>query len=96
MNKYSIVSTSDFEKSFMKLTARNAQLAQRIRKTVHQLSENPFHIGLKTHKVLSRNFGEKYSSRVTGDLRIIWKFEHNKLIIAMLDLGGHDAGGVYK
>ncbi len=96
MNNYSVRPTETFKKSYEKLIKGNIRLTDRVQKTVHLLSENPFHSGLKTHKVTSRNFGEAFSSRVTGDLRIIWSFVGDKLVISMLDIGGHDAGGVYK
>jgi mRNA-degrading endonuclease YafQ of YafQ-DinJ toxin-antitoxin module len=59
-------------------------------KALFLLQNDPFYPGLKTHKVSSRLFGNTYSSRVTGDIRIIWKFDENKtLTLLLLDLGGH-------
>jgi len=39
-----------------------------------------------------------YSSKVTGDLRIIWNFDkNNNLFLILLDLGGHEGKNkVYK
>ncbi len=58
------------------------------------LTLDPFYPGLKTHKVNSRLFGNAFSSRVTGDIRIIWKFDDNKtLTLLLMDLGGHSGRG---
>jgi mRNA-degrading endonuclease YafQ of YafQ-DinJ toxin-antitoxin module len=46
---------------------------------------------LKTHKIRTKNEHYFYSSRVTGDIRIIWQFdEYNQINIIMVDFGGHD------
>lgn len=45
---------------------------------------------LKSHMVNSSRHGKRWSSRVTGDLRIIWDFNKDKInILDILDLGGH-------
>lgn len=53
---------------------------------------------LITHKVGTKNLGKRYSSRVDGDLRLIWDFDENdRLILLLLDIGGHSgAKKVYK
>ena len=60
-------------------------------KTIDLMKKNPFYKSLRTHKVLTKNFGTKYSSRVTNDIRIIWGFSEEKnLVIYLMDLGGHN------
>ncbi len=87
-----------FTKTYQKLLAKNRDLEMRIGKCFELLSENPQHPSLKSHKVQTPDFGEKWSSRVTGDIRLIWDFdENNNLIILVLDIGGHSGSGkVYK
>ncbi len=57
---------------------------------------DPYYPSLKTHKVDITNFGVVYSSRVTGDIRIVWKYL-NRDTIVILTTGGHDGkSSVYK
>lgn len=62
------------------------------------LEKDPFSKILGTHKVQSRLHGIMYSSRVSGDIRIIWNFdENNNILILLIDIGRHEGGGkVYK
>ena len=59
-------------------------------KTLQLLRQNPHYPSLRSHRVNTRFLGEHWSSRVTGDIRIIWDFENgNHLVILLLDIGGH-------
>lgn len=60
----------------------DAQLVKRIEKALELLQANPNHVGLKTHKV-STKYGEHFSSRITGDLRIFWNYYQGKVIIIL-------------
>ena len=51
---------------------------------------DPYYPGLKTHKIESRHYGQIFSSRLTGDLRILWKFSDNEDKILIFDVGTHD------
>jgi mRNA-degrading endonuclease YafQ of YafQ-DinJ toxin-antitoxin module len=52
---------------------------------------NPFDLSLKTHQVNISSQGKVWSSRVTGDLRLIWEFDEDmKMTIIALRLQGHD------
>lgn len=64
---------------------------------IKKLAENPNNPSLKSHKVDTPKFGKAYSSRVTGDLRIIWEYSKGGFqILDLLDIGGHSGkGGVY-
>ena len=87
---YKIVFSDRFLANYRKLTLKNTRLKDQIRKTVYLLSIDPFYPSLKSHKVLSRKIGFAWSSRVTGDLRIIWEYNSkDKLIIDVLTIGGH-------
>lgn len=89
---YKVESSIDFQKDFIKLTKKNLNLQERISKTLKQLRNDPFHPGLRTHKADTKEYGYRFSSRVTGDLRIIWDLEGTQIII-LLALRGHD---IYK
>ncbi len=62
---------------------------------LEKLSENPLDSSLKSHKVSSKNYGKAWSSRIDGDiriiwqLRIIWQYSNKKIEIFVLDIGGH-------
>ena len=94
---YLIKQSKIFKKSVEKLIKQRRVALGKINKVVVKLSSDPFDQSLKTHKVNTRALGLRYSSRVDGDLRIIWSFdEDNNLIIHLLDIGGHSgAKGVY-
>jgi mRNA-degrading endonuclease YafQ of YafQ-DinJ toxin-antitoxin module len=40
--------------------------------------------------VISPKWGEIYSSRITKDLRVLWDFSENRLVIIIIDIGGHE------
>ena len=89
MKYWQLETTSHFRKKYSKLTKNNSKLIKQVEKTLLQLAENPKHKGLKSHKIKSSNFGEVISSRVSGDIRIIWKSVDEKLVLLLLDIGGH-------
>jgi len=93
ITKYEILLSNEFEKNYHRFTRKNKELKIRIDKTLHQLLSDPFYIGLRTHKAEIEKFGYKYSSRVTGDIRIIWDFIDSKPIILAITILGHE---VYK
>ncbi len=94
---YEIQSISAFRKKYRKFIERNKKLEKAILLTIEQLKVNPKYKALKTHKIFHSNYGEVYSSYVTGDVRIIWMQIENKLIILLLDIGGHSSGkSVYR
>lgn len=89
-NNYQLRATAEFEKRLRKLLKLDQALAQRVGKTLKQLALDPFYPGLKTHKAFAVNHGEAYTSRVTGDIRIIWEFDKQGAAIVLLTIGGHD------
>ena len=87
---YQLKFEQQFYKTFSKLTKKDHALKKRIIKTLDQLRQNPRYSSLKSHKVETRHYGVRWSSSVTGDIRIIWDFdEHQNLSILILDVGGH-------
>jgi mRNA-degrading endonuclease YafQ of YafQ-DinJ toxin-antitoxin module len=95
---YKLEFQPSFQKTYIKLIKKNPALDERIRKALQLLQENPRYPSLKSHKVETRRYGIRWSSSVTGDIRIIWDFdEHQNLSILILDVGGHSGKhNVYK
>lgn len=94
---YQLQASKNFRKKFAKLITNNKVIETKINKSLEQLSKNPAYPGLKTHKVDLANWGNVYSSWVTGDIRIIWRLIDQYLILLLLDIGGHSGSkGVYK
>lgn len=91
INRYRIRTTPSFNRRFKKLSKKNSVLKNSIYEVLNRLSINPYQKSLKTHKVNSRVFKNAFSSRVTGDLRIIWSFDNSSSkVVNIYDLGGHE------
>lgn len=90
MNSNTVRLLESFQKHATKLYKQNSKLEKKVETAVIKLGNNPFDPALKSHKVNSRKYGTKWSSRVTGDIRIIWDFGKAKQpIIIAFDIGGH-------
>lgn len=88
--RYDIETTTQFNRRYKKLVKRNKKLDKSIRGVIKSLSQDPFLPHLGSHEVESRNFGLVYSTRVTGDLRILWEFDdRGNMLILLLTIGGH-------
>ena len=77
--------TTNFIKQAEKLTNSNPRIKKTLIKVLDQLKTDPHHPSLKLHKLTGRN---NWSVRVTGDIRIILKWQHN--ILFCLQIGTHD------
>ncbi|MFC1780201.1 type II toxin-antitoxin system RelE/ParE family toxin [Patescibacteria group bacterium] len=87
---FKLLPTMHFMRNYKSIVKRNPRVSKRIKKTLNQMRINPFYKGLKTHKVDAHQLGIHYSSRVSGDIRIIWNFqEDDNLVIILLLIGGH-------
>ncbi len=96
---YQIVLREYFVKKYTKIIKRNKPLQEKINKVILEISNDPTSPKLKTHKILLGKNDFSYSSRVTGDIRIIWDYDKNGCveIIELLDIGGHSGGNkVYR
>ena len=90
MNQYQLIYTKHFSLSTKKLIKKDRKLGDKIIKTLQILHNNPFDSKLLSHKVNARIYKTNWSSRVTGDIRIIWNFgSDDKLIILLLNIGSH-------
>ena len=98
MTNYDLSPTPYFKKKYVKLIKNNQELKNKISKTFEFLQDNPFLPNLKTHKVDSKVKNGVFSSRITGDLRIVWEFSAEEVnILDLLDIGGHSGTNkVYK
>ncbi len=72
---YTPLSTPTFDKAYKKLIKGNLEKEKRTKKAIKLMRTDPFYPSLKSHKVNTRNFGERWSSWITGDLRVIWDFD---------------------
>ncbi len=79
-----------FDRKYRKYKKLNQSIFNKITSTICKLQTDPFQQSLKTHQVNLSNFGECFSSRVSGNVRIIWKFKKNVAVILCLNIGGHD------
>lgn len=87
---YNLVFAESFWSKYKAISKKNLKLKNKIVKTFRLLASDPKHPSLKSHKVGTKKFGEKWASWVTGDLRIIWDYdENNTLTILVLSLGSH-------
>lgn len=87
---YDFVFTKTFIESYDKIIARDQEKEKRIKKALNLLKIDPFYPSLKSHKANTRNFGEKWSSWISGDLRIIWDFDiEQQLVILLLAITKH-------
>ena len=87
---YKLVFAKNFWKKYRIIVKKNNRLKKKIVKTFELLALNPRHSTLKSHKVATKKFGEKWASKITGNLRIIWDYDKNKkLTILILSFGGH-------
>jgi mRNA-degrading endonuclease YafQ of YafQ-DinJ toxin-antitoxin module len=90
---YRLIPSKPFLRKSKKLMNGKRKRAQ-LEKALLLLEADPFSNPLKTHKVQSRKYGLMYSSKVNSDLRLIWNFdEENRLVLLLLDLGGHEGSG---
>lgn len=87
---YKLRVASSYKSTFDKLVRDDKALKKRVMVALGKLAENPKNPSLRSHKVNTLAYGQRWSSSVTGDIRIIWDYDsENRLIILLLDIGGH-------
>ena len=89
MTTFVILTSTLFKRKFKKLCRKNYTLAQILDSVISQMRYNPFLPSLKTHKVNVSEYGVVFSTTVTGDIRLIWRFFHEEDRIMLIDIGGH-------
>jgi mRNA-degrading endonuclease YafQ of YafQ-DinJ toxin-antitoxin module len=95
---FSLETLESFWKNYQKIVKGNSVLKKQVQSTLEQLIRDPFYPSLKTHKVDTKKYDNVWSSRVSGDVRVVWSFDkNNRLVILVLELGTHSgANQVYK
>lgn len=82
--------TATFSFSREKVVRNDEGLNKRLKTALQKLAMNPAHPSLKSHKVNTLSHGERWSSWITGDIRIVWDYDKKeRLLILLLDIGGH-------
>lgn len=75
---------SSFGSTYKQLIKNNQDFEKRAERVFRLLKNDPFYPSLRSHKVNTRHFGEKWSSWITGDLRIIWDFDETRKLIILI------------
>lgn len=98
MEVYKLNPLDSFEKSYLRLIKKNNSLAKKIDKAFKLLESNPKYPSLKSHKALTKNYDWAWSSFVDNDIRIIWRFNKDEImLIDLLDIGSHSGSyRIYK
>lgn len=87
---FTLVATEPFKKTTEKIIGNNEILKKKLKTTLQKLALNPSHPSLQSHKVNTKDYGIRWSSWVTGDIRIIWDYDiEQRLVIILLDIGTH-------
>lgn len=87
---YTLLFTENYQATFRKIIKGSAIKEKRHQKVLGLLQGNPSHPSLKSHRVATRNFGVRWSSWITGDLRIIWDFDDSDTAtIALFAITSH-------
>ena len=81
---YQITYTDRFQKHYKNLTV---QEKKQLRNKLDLLAENPMHPSLRTKRIQGTT--DLFECSVNMDIRIIWFYEGNKMII-LVDVGHHD------
>ncbi|MFR9275815.1 type II toxin-antitoxin system YafQ family toxin [Finegoldia magna] len=84
MMSYKITYTQSFKKHYKKLSDIEKK---QTKKKLSFFIDNPTHPSLRTKKIQGSN--GLWESSVNMDIRIIWYYENNEMII-LLDIGHHD------
>jgi mRNA interferase YafQ len=88
-----LITTPKFNRSLRKFTKRNAELRERIQKTLEQMTEDVFASNLDTHKLGGSLDGINACS-CGYDCRVLFSIEQDpeneSEVIVLLDVGTHD------
>jgi mRNA-degrading endonuclease YafQ of YafQ-DinJ toxin-antitoxin module len=88
-----LVWSSAFSRAVKRLLRQSPKMAEPIEKTLQQLSDDPYHPSLKTHK-LKGDLDGRWSCSIDYSNRILFEFvptpEEDGAEIFLLTLGTHD------
>lgn len=87
-----VVSSSEFRRALKRLR-KNPAIKARIDRVIHQLTIDPHHPSLRTHR-LGGEMSGVWACSAAYDLRILFRFvrdsETNEQYILLVDVGSHD------
>ena len=95
---FTLQATKKFLRKYTKLIKLNPEIEERFNTVFDTLAENPTDSRRGSHKVIAVDGSKVFSSRVTGDIRIVWRYVETKdgekelQIISLIDVGGHEGG----
>jgi mRNA-degrading endonuclease RelE of RelBE toxin-antitoxin system len=81
--EYTTIPTKGFNKEIDKLSDTDKAL---VFNKVAMMEDDPFYPSLRTKKLRGTSY---YESSVNMSIRIIWRFDGNKIIL-LIDVGHHD------
>ncbi|HEC63934.1 MAG TPA: hypothetical protein ENI23_01425 [bacterium] len=89
---YRLQLTPKFQRAYKKLSKKDKRLGSLVDERLELLRGNPKDSKLRSHVVYRDSYlGTIWSSRVNGDVRILWSYDNQKrLTIILLKVGGHD------
>jgi mRNA interferase RelE/StbE len=83
--KYDIVYDDDFKRDLRKLSIKDQKS---ILRKLRIFENNPFYSSLRTKKLHGYR-EERYESSINMDIRILWRFDGERIIV-VLKVGHHD------
>ena len=87
---FKIVSTQAFDRKYAKLKRKNRNIEDKFVRFVKLLSQDSKYPSLKSHQIDHLEHGKIWSSWVHDDLRVLWQYEGDQIVILLLDIGDHD------
>ena len=85
--------TAKSQRAFKRLIRKSPQLRPLIEKTLRQLTEDPYHPSLRTHKLVG-DLSDIWACSVDYNSRILFEFvqksESDLDAILLLNIGSHD------
>jgi mRNA interferase YafQ len=88
-----LVWTASFKRAFKQMARHRPQISSKAERTLQQLSEDPFHPALRTHKLKGKLAGS-WACSVDYDTRTVFDFapnpDSNEEEILLLTVGTHD------
>ena len=88
-----LVWSASFVRAFKRIARKDPQLTNKARNILDQLSRDPFHTSLRTHKLKGKLNGS-WACSVDYDTRIVFDFVQNPSSheeeILLLTVGSHD------
>ena len=82
--------SSDFIKKYKKINKKDPILIKKVDKALKHLSQNPKYPGLNSHEIKHQKLGRVWTSWSAPDLRILWKYQDDKLTLLLIKIGNHN------